>query len=151
MLPQGTGRNAYQIEDIAILADQRTIRFFRLRRRLPDKTAQTVRYKIGQPCAAESIMGLQPPHGKFPNVQLYVLERIEQTGKIPILESGNILKFAAVLQNPRLGEHLIDPVHPFLQIPAAALQDQAVFAFHAPQVIGCDRIDIQKIASYRSC
>ena len=39
MLPQGTGRNPYQIENIAVLADQRTIRFFRLRRRLPDKTA----------------------------------------------------------------------------------------------------------------
>ena len=88
-------------------------------------------------------MGLQSPHGKFPNVQLHVLERIEQTGKLPILESGNILKFTAILQNARLGEHLIDPVHPFLQIPAAALQDQAVFAFHVPQVIGCDRIDIQ--------
>lgn len=27
MLPQGTGRNPYQIENIAVLADQRTIRF----------------------------------------------------------------------------------------------------------------------------
>ena len=58
MLPQGTGRNAYQIKDIAVLADQRTIRFFRLRRRLPDKAAQTVRYKIGQPGAPEILMGL---------------------------------------------------------------------------------------------
>ena len=37
MLPQGTGSNAYQIEDVAVLADQRTIRFFRLRRRSPIK------------------------------------------------------------------------------------------------------------------
>ena len=44
---EGAGRNPYQVENIPVLADQRAVRFLRLRRRLTDKAAQTVRYKIG--------------------------------------------------------------------------------------------------------
>ena len=47
---------------------------------------------IGQPGAAESIMGLQTPHSKFPYIQLDILKREQQTGKILILEYAHMGK-----------------------------------------------------------
>ena len=74
---------------------------FRRIRRSPyfrDKTTQTVRNKIREPRAAESCMGLYPPHGKFSDVQLHALKGIEQTGQAVILEGGDILKLGAILK-----------------------------------------------------
>ena len=54
--------------------------------------AQAVVDIIGQPGAAESIMGLQSPHGEFAYVQLDILKREQQTGKILILEYAHMGK-----------------------------------------------------------
>ena len=87
---QSAGSNTYQVENIPVLADQWAIRFFRhfLRRFM----VQAVVDIIGQPGAAESIMGLQPPHGKFPYIQLDILKREQQTDKILILEYAHMGK-----------------------------------------------------------
>lgn len=151
MLPQSALSDPHQVKNIAVLPDQRAVRLFRLRRRFPDKPAQTVGDKIREPCATESLMGLQTPHGKFPNLQVHTLKGIEQTGRIIILKSKNILELRAVFQNTGLGEHFIDPVKPFLQLAAAALQNQAAFSLHTAKVLCFNMVDTQKIASYRCC
>lgn len=156
MLPQSAGSDPHQVKNIAILPDQRTVRLFRLRRRFPDKPAQAVGNKIREPCAAESIMGLQTPHGKFSNLQVHTLKGIEQTGKAVILKSGNILELRTVFQNTVLGKHFIDPVKPFLQLAAAALQDQAVFFLHTAKVLCFNMVDTQKsppivVVGFLSC
>lgn len=100
MLPQSALSDPHQVKNIAVLPDQRAVRLFRLRRRFPDKPAQTVGDKIREPCATESLMGLQTPHGKFPNLQVHTLKGIEQTGRIIILKSKNILELRAVFRIP---------------------------------------------------
>ena len=87
---QSAGSNTYQVENIPVLADQRAIRLFWhfLRRFM----AQAVVDIIGQPGAAKSIMGLQPPHSEFAYIQLDILKREQHTGKILILEYAHMGK-----------------------------------------------------------
>ena len=82
-------------------------------------------------------MGLDTPHGQFPHSQLYSLEGEQHIGELTVLEQGYVLGFegAAVQQDTRLGKQLVDTVHPLLGVAAAALEDQALPALHAAQVL----------------
>ena len=95
---------------------------------------------IRKPSAAELPMGLDAPHGQPARVQLHPLEGEQQTGQLSVLEEGHIFGFegAAVQQYAGLGEQLIDAVHPLLGVAAAALEDDALLAAHAAQVVGRD-------------
>ena len=85
VLPQGTGGDADQIEDIAVLANELAVRL--LRRRLLDETAQLVGDIVTEPRPAKFAVGDQPPHGKLPAVQLYPVEGEQQICQIAALET----------------------------------------------------------------
>ena len=46
-----------------------------------------------------------------------------------------MFKFGAIQQDSFLGEQIIDSVHPFLKVAAAALEDQPLLIGHVPQVL----------------
>ena len=54
-----------------------------------------------------------------------------------MLEQGHVIQLeqASVPQDTRLGEHIVDAVHPFLGVAAAALEDEALLVPHAAQVV----------------
>ena len=52
-----------------------------------------------------------------------------------MLECGRMFKFGAIQQDSFLGEQIIDSVHPFLKVAAAALEDQPLLIGHVPQVL----------------
>ncbi len=135
-LLQQAGSAAHDAEDIAVLAQQFHFGFLR-RLFLRYEAAQPVGDVVGQPCAAELPVGLDAPHGQPAHVQLDSLEGEQQVGQAAVLENGHVLRLerAAVLQDARLGEQLVDAVHPLLKRPAAALEDETLLILHAPQVV----------------
>ena len=53
-------------------------------------------------------------------------------GTALMMKNGNVLEFAAVLQDARLGQHIIYSVKPLLRGTSAALEYQTFFFSHTP-------------------
>ena len=88
------------------------------------EAAQPVGDVVGQLGAAELAVRLNPPHRKLSHIQLHPLKREQQVCEAVVLECGCMFKFGAIQQDSFLGEQIIDAVHPFLKVAAAALEDQ---------------------------
>ena len=116
--------------------NQRTVRFRSLLLvRLLQETTQTVGDIVGQPSASELAVCLNPPHRKLSHIQLNPLKREQQVCETVVLECGRMFKFGAIQQDSFLGEQIIDAVHPFLKVAAAALEDQPLLIGQVPQVL----------------
>ena len=63
-----------------------------------------------------------------------------------MLKGRTVGELTAVPQDTFPGQHFVDAVHPFLQIAAAALDDQALRAFHAAQVVCGNMLDTHNFA-----
>ena len=72
---QSAGCDTHQIEDVAVLTDQRTIGLWRCLCGLflGDEAAELVRNVIRKPGAAEVSVRLEPPHGEPANIELNVI------------------------------------------------------------------------------
>ena len=109
ILPKNSGGNTHQMEDVAVLPQQRAERAGVL---LPDgaKPAQPVGNIVGQPCAAECAVGLQTPHRQLPHIHLNVLEGEQQIVESIVLKNLDRLKAAAILQDAVLRQQVIDAI-----------------------------------------
>ena len=132
---QQAGSAAHDAEDVAVLSHQ--LHFGLLWNLLLCETAQPVGDVVRQPGTGELTVSLEPPHGQPAHIQLDFFKGEQQAGHTIVLERGHSLRFkdTAVQQNACLGEQIVDAVHPLLGITAAALEDQALLALHAPQVV----------------
>ena len=128
------------MKDIAVSPYEGTIRLDTLRLRFCflnlRKTAETIGNVVGQPCAAESRMGSQPPYGKFSHIQLHIFLEGKQQARQPIMPEGiGFLKLGALFEDAFLCKDLIDAIHPFLRITPAALKNQALLISHPTELL----------------
>ena len=136
MLPERSGRCPHQVEDVTVLFNQRTVRFCSLLLvRLIQETTQPIGHIVGQPSAAKLAVRLNPPHRELSHIQLYPLKREQQVCEAVVLECGRVFELGAVQQDSFLSKQLVDAVHPFLKVAAAALEDQPLLIGHVPQVL----------------
>ena len=75
VLLQSAGCDTHQIEDVAVLTDQRAIGLWRCLCGLflGDEAAESVRNIVRKLCAAEVSVCLEPPHGELTNVEFDVI------------------------------------------------------------------------------
>ena len=100
-----------------------------------NKTAQSVRNIVRQPCSTEGGIGCQPPCGKLSHIQFHILfEGEKHTGQPVMPEGVGFFEASALFENASLGEKLIDAIHPFLWVAAAALKNQAFLIFHTAEL-----------------
>ena len=104
--------------------------------------AQLIGNVVTQPGASELSMGLQAPHGQLPHIQLDAVKGEQQVGQLLMLKHRDTFKPAAIQQDARLRQKVVDPVHPLLEVAAAALEDQALLSIHAPQVFCRNSLDL---------
>ena len=101
-----------------------------------NKTAQSVRYIVRQPCSAEGGIGCQPPYSKLSHIQFHILFEGEQHTGQPVMPEGiGFLEASALFGNAFLCENLIDAIHPFLWVAAAALKNQAFLISHTAELL----------------
>ena len=130
------GSDPHQIKYVAVLTDQRTIWF--LCHSFTKKASQPVVHIVGHPGAAELEMGLKPPDCQLSDVQLFLSKEKEQVGRSPVPENCHIIQPFSFWKDPFLLQCLIDPVYPFLQVPAASLEDQSLTVMHLPEFLFFD-------------
>ena len=100
-----------------------------------NKTVQSVRYIVRQPCSAEGGIECQPPCGKLSHIQFNILFEGEQHTGQPVMPEGiGFFKASALFENAFLSENLIDAIHPFLWVAAAALKNQAFLISHMAEL-----------------
>ena len=117
-----------------------------------NKTVQLVRYIVRQPCSAEGGIECQPPCGKLSHIQFNILFEGEQHTGQPVMPEGiGFFKASALFENAFLSENLIDAIHPFLWVAAAALKNQAFLISHMAELPRRDCPNTHSFISSISC
>ena len=101
-----------------------------------EKFAQFIWNVVGKPCAAQYLTGLHPPQRQLSDIHFDLLiKRKQQAGQTVMLERIRFLKTGALFEDTIFDQHLIDPIHPFLQITSAALDDQTFLILHTAELL----------------
>ena len=139
------GSDAHQVEDIAILPDEGTVRLAALLGRLiPCKTAEVVFDIVTEPRTAEAVVTCNAPVGQLGHIHLdMIIQREQKAGNILVLERGYFLESGSVQQDAFFCEDAVDAIHPFGQVTTAALQNKTFLAVDLPQILRRDAFDIQ--------
>ena len=63
------------------------------------------------------------------------MEGEQHTGQAVMPEGVGIFEANALFENAFLGENLIDTIHPFLWVSAAALKDKSLLILHTAELL----------------